>query len=34
MLIKQLKDSIEKGTAESVIPKELLEVFNDSCPRE
>lgn len=33
MLIKQLRDSIEKGTAESIIPKELLEVFNDELPK-
>ncbi len=32
MLIKQLKNSIEKGTAESIIPKELLDVFNDELP--
>lgn len=32
MLIKQLKDSIEKGAAESTVPQELLDVFNNELP--
>lgn len=32
MLIKKLKDSIEKGSAESTVPQELLEVFNNELP--
>ena len=33
MLIKQLKDSIEKGAAESTVPQELLDVFNNELPK-